>query len=343
MSDSALIRRLGGGYFGEVWLVHDRALNRLVAVKFVRPDRIHDPTNFYHEPQTLVELEHRHIVKVFEAGTLQDGRLYVSMEYLASGSVEDKYSGGVVPLGDALRLVADACYGVEHAHASGYVHRDIKPANLLLDGKGRVKVSDFGLASKTNQQGFASPVGYVAHLAPEIVAGGESSPLADVYALGVTAYRLVNGDAYLPDPSALGETLEDAIVSGRYPDRTRHRAYVPQSVRRLLSKAMAVDPGKRYKSAAELRHGIEKVIPLVSWGEVPTGAEAAWEGESDSQDWAADLLSAAGQHSFTVKRAPRGGTSSKKRVVRDCQTFSKLSDARKHAAKVLQRIGLTGH
>lgn len=85
---------------------------------------------------------------------------------------------------------------------------------------------------------------------------GASSTLADVYALGVTTYRLVNGDAYLPDPASLAGSLEEATTSGAYPNRNRHRAYVPKPVRSLLSKAMAIDPTGRFQSAAELRHAL---------------------------------------------------------------------------------------
>lgn len=126
MSDYVLIQRLGAGNFGEVWLVLDRALNQRCAVKFIRPERIQDPSNFYHEPHTLVSLQHEHIVRVLDAGRLQDERLYISMEYIPRGSLEDIYKGAPVPLREALTLVSDACRGAEHAHAQYVVHRDIK-------------------------------------------------------------------------------------------------------------------------------------------------------------------------------------------------------------------------
>lgn len=341
MPDPRLIKRLGGGYFGEVWLAYDRASGREVAIKFVAPDRIHDVSNFYHEPHALVTLRHRNIVEVLDAGTMPDGRLYVVMEHLPKGSVEDAFQGGVVPVARAMHLMIDACYGIEHAHSLGYVHRDIKPANLLLDAKGRVKVSDFGLATKTDQRGFASPVGYIAHLAPEVIEGADSSPLADVYALGVTAYRLINGDAYLPDPVQLNTPIEEAIISGKYPNRSRHRIYVPQSVRRVLSRAMAVDPATRFKSAAELRHALERTMPAVSWTEAPTHAEAAWEGTSPTHEWAASIQQQPSSFSFVITRKPVGRAKSR-RIPADCGSFVKRTQAMSHAGKVLQRICADG-
>ncbi|MEP6758186.1 MAG: DUF1697 domain-containing protein [Actinomycetota bacterium] len=170
---------------------------------------------------------------------------------------------------------------------------------------------------------------------------GASSTLADVYALGVTTYRLVNGDAYLPDPASLAGSLEEATTSGAYPNRNRHRAYVPKPVRSLLSKAMAIDPTGRFQSAAELRHALEKAQPVVSWTEIQTGAEAAWQGKSSTQNWNAEVVPLGGQYAFSVRRS-RLGSETQKRVVKDCVSFARLGDVMKHAGKVLQRVGLRG-
>ena len=95
MSDYRRIKRLGAGNFGEVWLVYDRALGVRIAVKYVRPDRIHDPTNFYQEPRTLRDLIHDNIVRVEDAGRLDNGTLYIAMEYLSTGSIEKDFKEGL--------------------------------------------------------------------------------------------------------------------------------------------------------------------------------------------------------------------------------------------------------
>ena len=102
MPDWNIVRRLGSGAFGEVWLVVDRALGAERAVELVRPERLHDPTDFYAEPHALVALKHGHIVEVHDAGTLQDGRIYIAMEYVPEGSLEDQFQGSVVPVETAL-------------------------------------------------------------------------------------------------------------------------------------------------------------------------------------------------------------------------------------------------
>ena len=241
----------------------DRALGAERAVKLVRPDRIHDPTNFYAEPQTLVELKHPNIVEVHDAGTLPDGRIYIAMEFLKAGSVEDRYQGAIVPVADALTIVADACRGIEYAHSKGYIHRDVKPANLLLSNA-TTKVSDFGLATRTTGAGVASPYGYVSHCAPEVIDPGEATVRSDVYALGMTLYRLLNGDSLLPDPAELGMPIDEAILAGTFPHRSVFRDHIPRTARLVVKKAIAYDPDDRTQTAAALRHDIEAILARMS-------------------------------------------------------------------------------
>ena len=107
MPDYDKLHRLGSGAFGEVWLVFDKALGVERAVKYVRPARVHDPTDFYHEPKTLMALRHENIVRVEDAGQEPDGTLYISMEYLRRGSLEHRFSGRPVALSIAIRLLCD--------------------------------------------------------------------------------------------------------------------------------------------------------------------------------------------------------------------------------------------
>jgi serine/threonine-protein kinase len=334
--DWAIQRRLGFGAFGEVWLVVDRALGVERAVKLIRPDRIHDPTNFYAEPQALVELRHQHIIEVHDAGQLSDGRIYIAMEYLSDGSVEDRFGGAVVPVAQALAIVSDACRGIEFAHAKGFIHRDVKPANLLCSGN-TTKVSDFGLATRASATGAASPYGYVSHCAPEVIDPGETTVRTDVYALGMTLYRLLNGDTFLPDPAQLGVSVEDAIVAGTFPDRSKFRDHIPDSIRRVVRRAIVFDPAKRTVSAAALRHDIERVMPSVSVVEVASREAGEWFGESAAHEWHAVLSRDMVGFRFKLLRRKHGGQWRK--VGDQCRDFPAEASARKHARAVLQQLG----
>jgi serine/threonine protein kinase len=336
MPDWNVVRRLGAGAFGEVWLVVDRALGAERAVKLVRPERLHDPTNFYSEPHALVALKHPNIVEVHDAGTLPDGRVYIAMEHIPEGSVEDQVQGAVLPVTEALQIVADACRGVEFAHSRGYIHRDVKPANLLRS-RGRTKVSDFGLATRMVGTGIASPYGYVIHCAPEVIDPGETTVKTDVYALGMTLYRLLNGDSLLPDVAELDARLDEAIVAGTFPNRSRFRDHIPSAVARLVRKAIAFEPEKRTASAADLRHDIERATPAVSFYEVATPEIASWEGTSSTHEWDAVIRKDPSDFHFTIKRGRVGGK--RRKVAADCATFGTEAAARKHARLVLQDLG----
>jgi len=118
----------------------------------------------------------------------------------------------------AFKILEDISWAVEYAHQRGYIHRDIKPGNILLTGEWKAKLSDFGLATSIPRGGTASPYGYLTHVAPEVLRTGSTSKASDIYALGVTAYRLINGDGFLPEISEHDE-IQDLILSGKYPDR----------------------------------------------------------------------------------------------------------------------------
>ncbi|MDR6546569.1 serine/threonine-protein kinase [Chryseobacterium rhizosphaerae] len=263
MPDYDLEKRLGNGAFGEVWLGDDRALGVRRAIKFIPPHNINNPTNFYKEPQTLMSLKHNNVIEITDAGTTPDGKLYIAMVYYPKGSLEDVIKGSIVPLEESLKIISDVCRGLEYIHSLDYIHRDIKPANIIMDETNNARLSDFGLATKLDISGTASPYGYIGHLAPEVITDDITDKRTDIYALGVTLYRLVNGDAYIPMVDAM--ELVDMIKEGVYPNRNKFRPFIPTPIKNIINKAISVDPKNRFQSASEFRHAIEKVKIYASW------------------------------------------------------------------------------
>jgi serine/threonine protein kinase len=182
------IRRLGSGSFGEVWLERDTGLDRLCAVKYLDVSRLAPEVHPHAEAQAMIAAAGDNVVSVY-AAEMHGATPVIRMEYLPDGSVQDRYSGAAVPVGDAVRIVEEACRGVEHLHNRGLLHRDVKPANLLLTRDGRVKVSDFGLSWSVKAIAGAPPWGYAEHIPPESTNTGITTVSGDVYALGVTIYR----------------------------------------------------------------------------------------------------------------------------------------------------------
>lgn len=264
MADYERIERLGAGNFGEVWLVYDHALGVKRAVKFIPKSRVQDPTNFYKEPKTLMALHHENIVRIEDAGKTPDGTLYVAMEYLPRGSLEDVFKGRPVPLTRAASILADICWALEFAHQKDFIHRDVKPANILIAQNNKAMLSDFGLATTVPRGGTASPYGYLTHVAPEVLRTGKTSKSSDIYALGVTAYRLVNGDAFLPEVSDPSD-VQDLILSGDYPNRDYYRPYVPNKIKRIINQCMAMRKTDRFGSASDFRKALERIRIHCDW------------------------------------------------------------------------------
>ena len=277
-------RRLGSGHFGEVWQAIDTGMDCEIALKCIPKNKIINQANFFQEAQVLKASEHPNIVYVNETGMLSDVRIYVSMEYLPNGSLEDEAQGAPVSLPRAKRLMIDVLRGLGHSHEQGIVHRDIKPANILIGNADEGKLSDFGLALPDIQTLDVSQLkhyNYVLHLAPEVRSLGDYTLLSDIYACGVTLYRMVNGDSNLPQLTP-AEAQRLARL-GKFPPRNQYRDFVPRGLKVLINRALNVDPAGRYQSADEMRHAIEGQVLEVGWAESVAPNKASWKGV-DSTD-----------------------------------------------------------
>lgn len=336
-------KRLGSGNFGEVWLAHDRALGVERAVKVIPPGRLANPKNLFQESQILMSAQHANVVRVEDAGTLDDGRVYISMEYLKRGSAEDEASGAFMPLRRAKRVMIDALRGLAYAHSRGIVHRDIKPANIMIGNTGAAKLSDFGLAMATAASGGAmtpKEYAYIAHLAPELIDNTTYSvkhtafsQSTDIYAAGVTLYRLVNGDAFFSKyPPAV---LVRMIKAGDFPDRGAHRLFVPTPLIRVIEKAVAFKPADRFASADDFRHALERVELAADWERqrLPSGVQ--WSGKSDSASFEVELTEADDGWAVSVRKDRGAGY---RRVQELGRTGLEKERAKKHLRKVLQKI-----
>ncbi len=340
MPEYERLQRLGAGNFGEVWLVYDKALDVRRAVKYVRPDRIHNPTDFYREPRALMELRHEHVVRVWDAGKEEDGTLYIAMEHLPRGSLETRFRGRPLHLSYARRLLCGVCWGLEYAHNKGYVHRDIKPANILLGRNGQAKLSDFGLAARVPRGETASPYGYLTHLPPEVLRDGVFTARSDLYALGVTAYRLINGDAFLPNVTDFGE-LQDLVIAGEYPDRSHYRPYVPSRLKRIVNASMHPDTSRRTASASTLRRQLEGVSIFCNWKWQPERARVVYGTKIDHSEVEV-IVARRNKHRFDLETSKRGPSGLKRRVTKDCAYDLPLGKMKSRLRKILSRYVLEG-
>jgi serine/threonine protein kinase len=235
------------GGMGAVFKARQRSLDRDVAIKILPRELGSDPLfrgSFEAEAKAMARLAHPNLIRVYDSGDV-DGLLYIVMEYVPGKSLHHSAHGKAIDPKQAVEIMAAACKGLGHAHASGIVHRDIKPANILLTPKCEPKIGDFGLARciRTGTEGPA--MGTPAYMAPEVIqqpAGG--NPRSDVFALGVVLRELLTG---IP---AGTEAAEKAVISDL-------------KLAAICRKATHPDPALRFPDAASFGES------LSSWLGVP--------------------------------------------------------------------------
>lgn len=263
----ALAERIGSGAMGEVWRSEDRVLERQVAVKILLPSRYEDDAftaRFRREAKVLAAIDHPGVVQVHDYGEHEfsqaDGEsdsagdsvtrvAYIVMELVEGRSLDEiRAERGLLPVAQALDIVAQALDALHAVHRRGVVHRDIKPSNLMLRDDGRVAVADFGIASveaDTRITGTRKALGTPLYMAPEQAEGLPVVPASDLYSIGVVCYELLSG---VP-PFTGGSAVEVALKHIREPVADLP-ADIPEPVRTFVVKALAKDSEDRFVSAA---------------------------------------------------------------------------------------------
>jgi eukaryotic-like serine/threonine-protein kinase len=257
-------RRLGAGGMSTVFMASDTVLERPVAVKLLAEHLADDEAfvyRFRREALSAARLQHPNIVQVFDSG--QDPntqRHYIVMEYVDGPSAADLLrESKQLEIAETVRLVRDACHGLDYAHRAGVVHRDVKPGNLLFaEEMGITKLADFGIAKAAEQTRITqvgSVLGTAAYLSPEQARGEEAGPASDIYSLGVCTYQFLTGR--LPHEYA---SLTELALKQQQDQVAPLREYRPEVAPELddaVRVALERDPDARYSSALEMAEAIE--------------------------------------------------------------------------------------
>ncbi len=267
-----LVRRIGRGGMGEVWVARHATLRREVALKILRSDRLSDPVSlkrFELEVQATIELTHPNTVRVFDYGVTDDGLWYYAMELLAGEDLASLVGRvGYLAPARSVRLMLQLCGALAEAHARGIVHRDLKPENVFVCAAGTdsefTKVLDFGIAKRTRaapEQALTQAervLGTPAYMSPEVALGQAADARSDVYALGALFYFLLTGTA--PFESLMGTALliAHALEAPVSPSARRGTA-VPVELENIVLRCLAKAPADRYADAAELQAALARI------------------------------------------------------------------------------------
>ena len=255
-----ILNELGRGGMGIVYRAWDPQLGREVALKLLleRADNSADARErFLREAQLASRLSHPNIVAVHDTGEWM-GQTYLAMQLVVGTTIEKAGLGLRAQLG-ALR---DAARALDYAHREGIVHRDVKPANLMVDADGRVYVTDFGLARRTDVSSRMTVTGVMmgtpSFMPPEQALGKPADARSDVYALGATMYDLMSGRPPFTGTDAL-KVMKQVSEDDPPPPR-QHRPDLPSAVEKIILKAMEKDPAHRYPTAGELADDIQRYL-----------------------------------------------------------------------------------
>jgi serine/threonine-protein kinase len=285
-----LVRKLGEGGMGEVYLAEHSLLKRPCALKLIKPEAGTDPiamARFEREVQSAARLAHPNTIEIFDYGLTGDGTFYYVMEYLKGRSLSDLVrSHGPLPPGRVIYLMRQVCAGLAEAHGLGLVHRDLKPANVFVAVRGGEsdvsKVLDFGLVKLTRDPQAANLTsdmtisGTPLFMAPEQTVGDRSlDARADIYALGAVMYHALTGQ-----PPFVGENaFEIMMAHSRDPvvPPSQTNPEVPADLEQVVLRCLAKKPEDRYPSARALGQALAGCAAANEWG--ANRAEAWWAAE----------------------------------------------------------------
>jgi serine/threonine protein kinase len=255
-------KELTQGGMGVIFLAKDPYIQRQVVVKVLMYKHTLDDVYrefFQREAEVIAALEHPCIVPIYDFGW-HGQQPYIVMRYMSGGSLDDKLQKGEVKLTEMAHILKRVSEALDAAHAAKIIHRDIKPSNILFDSTGEAFLSDFGIAKSQTIADDEGEwlVGTPAYMSPEQVKGDHVDGRSDIYALGVTLYRLLSGK--LPFASDSTTALINMHVDLPIPDIRKVKANVPAVWQEVVAKAMAKDPNDRYPTASDFARDVTEVV-----------------------------------------------------------------------------------
>ncbi|MFC2157608.1 protein kinase [Acidobacteriota bacterium] len=275
-----IIRRIGKGGMGEVYLAEDTDLDRQVALKFLPDNLKHDRVScerLIREAKSAAGLDHPFICKIYGTGDC-DGEPFIAMEYVEGNELTERMKEGPIPVRDALRITLEIAEAIEKAQKKNIVHRDLKPANIMLTPQGHVKVMDFGLAKQVVPQGQnvsqtltqaqltqeGAIAGTLAYMSPEQAKGEDIDGRSDIFSLGIIFQEMLSGKHPFMRPSAL-ETVS-AILKESPVDLHVKPKKASSHINKILKHSLAKELDQRYENAEALVKDLRKVQREMSAG-----------------------------------------------------------------------------
>lgn len=261
-----ILEEIDRGGMGIVFRALDRNLDRIVAVKMIRSGRLasdSDVQRFNAEARAAAKLDHPGIVPVHEVGT-HEGHPYFSMAFIEGENLDAFHKRKKLSIEEACTLIKDVALAIDHAHENNLIHRDLKPANILMDKKGRPRITDFGLAKSLGSDdgltGTGEIIGTINYMAPEQAAArnDQVNRPTDIYSLGAMLYFLCTGKPPFETDNPVDTLLR--ILDSEPTLASKVNAKVPHDVAVICMRCLEKDPKNRYQTARELVADIDRFL-----------------------------------------------------------------------------------
>lgn len=264
-----ILRQIGSGGMGEVYLAEDTALQRSVALKLLSKTDDKSKRRFVREAITASKLSHPNVAVVYEAGESEDGTAFISMQYVEGETLRDRLRRGEMPIDEVVRIAIEVADALHDAHGHRIIHRDIKPGNIMIDSRGHAKVVDFGIAKLLELDSLAAPgestavaettagqfLGTLQYVSPEQAGGGALDGRSDIFSLGVVLYEMLTGKNPFTAPTFL-DTVRRVRELTPPPIE---RSDCPVELKRIVSRCLEKSPERRYQSARDVMLDLQQI------------------------------------------------------------------------------------
>ena len=260
-----IVAPLGEGGMAAVYKAYQPGMERYVALKVLPRNYADDPqflARFQREAKLLAQLQHPHILPVFDFGQ-SDGYTYIVMPFIPSGTLTGQLNGTPLPLARIRQVIAQVGEALNYADARGMIHRDIKPSNILIDESGNCLLTDFGLArmveDAVNLTSTGTIMGTPAYMSPEQGSGSKIDSRSDIYSLGVVLFEMATGRVPFQAETPIAIVFKH--VQDPLPPARSINPDLPEAVELVILKSLAKNPDDRYQTAADMVRAIQAAIP----------------------------------------------------------------------------------
>jgi tetratricopeptide (TPR) repeat protein/predicted Ser/Thr protein kinase len=281
-----ILRRIGEGGMGAVYQARDRELNRVVALKVIRPSLATDPEILERFKQELIlarQITHKNVIRIYDLAAF-DGLKFITMDFIDGRDLKSllRTNGKLAPR-QAAEIIEQVCLGLEAAHAEAVIHRDLKPQNIMMDRSGKITVMDFGIARSTAPGGMThtgAMLGTPEYMSPEQAKGEKLDPRSDLFSVGIIFYELLTGNTPYKAETSMASLYKR--TREKVPPPIELVPETPRALNAIAVRCLEIDKDKRYASATEIIADLELWLGpragtrIAAKKDRPWGARVKW-------------------------------------------------------------------